>query len=65
MKTVSKFATKFRELQLELGPHALDEAAAIHKFIKNLHGPIRMYTSFQDPQTLEDAFKTAEKCESN
>lgn len=65
MKTVSKYANKFRELQLELGPHAHDEGTAIHKFLNGLHGPIRLYTSLQDPQSLEDAFRIAETCESN
>ena len=44
-QTVPKYTQRFRELLLELGPHAPDEAAALHRFIRGLHGEIRLYTS--------------------
>jgi hypothetical protein len=63
--SVAKFINKFRELQLELGPHAFDNNAALHKFINGLHGPIRMHVSMADPDTLPHAFKLAERCEAH
>lgn len=38
--SVSKYINRFRELQIELGPHALDNSNAIHKFKRGLHGHV-------------------------
>lgn len=45
--TVTKYIQRFRELHLELGPHAPDEETALHRFLKGLHGEIKLYTSLQ------------------
>lgn len=62
---VQKYITKFKELQIELGPYALDDETALYKFLKGLNTQIRVFTTMSRPATFKAACEAAVANESS
>jgi hypothetical protein len=52
---VQTYITRFKELQIELGTHALSDEQALYKFVKGLNTQVRVFTNMSRPRDFNDA----------
>ena len=61
---MQKYITRFKELQIELGPYALDDQQALFRFKKGLSPQLRVFTQIASPDNFAAACKVATRNES-